>query len=311
MNLEQCLVIAGPTGTGKSQVAVELAEQLCRAEIVNIDAYQVYRGLEVLTAAPDSELRSRVPHHLVACAELSTEMDAASYARLARDVIRQVTEHGHTAIVVGGSGLYLSAVFGAVSEMPAADATTREHLEEKSTTDLLVMLDRLDPVAGQKIDRKNRRRVVRAVEVCLLSGQPYSSMRSDWSEGVSACSQGYPPAVLLCRPREELLARIAKRTREMLESGAIAEVRQAGAAGSTASQALGVKEIRQYLAGATNLDGCYEKLLAATRQYAKRQLTWFRNRTDFPEIDIAGMSASEAASAVIRSLGLNKSSLEE
>ncbi len=304
MRLLQCVIIAGPTGVGKSQLALELAAIVGGIEIVSIDAYQAYRGLEVLSAAPTPAMRRQVPHHLVSCIDIGVELDAASFGRNARRVITEINQRGRTALLVGGSGLYLGAVFGTVSGMPAADHELRASLDALTTGELLAELDRRDPIAGSKIDRNNRRRIIRALEVCRLTGRAYSSMRSDWSGGASARDQQYPPAVLVTRPMPELAERIAARTRAMLDNGAIEEVQHAGELSSTAARTLGVDQIHGLLAGKITLGECCQQIAIATRRYAKRQLTWFRNRTTFPELDLSGASTRESALKICRLLGL-------
>ena len=293
----QCAIIAGPTAVGKSRVALALAERLGAAEIVNVDAYQVYRGLAVLTDAPAAAARARVPHHLVECVDPGVAMDAAAYAALARRALDDIRGRGRRALLVGGSGMYLSAIFGLLGGMPPSDPTLRADLDAKPNAELLALLDARDPLAGRRIDRHNRRRVLRALEVCLLTGQPYSSLRADWSGGRTAGGGAqFPPGVLLLRPRGELAARIARRSGWMLDNGAIEEVRAlAPQPAPTAAKALGFAEIREHIAGRCSRNECRARIEAGTRQYAKRQLTWFRNRAAFPALDISGLSDDEAA----------------
>ncbi len=278
-------IIAGPTAVGKSEVAVAVAER-CGGEIVSADAFQVYEGLDVLTAKPSPALRSRVPHHLIGEVPLTQSFDVAQYLRLAQERIAAIRARSRIPIVVGGTGLYLRALTHGLAELPPADPALRARLDSQSTDELVRQLAELDPTAHGRIDLQNRRRVVRALEVCLLTGRPFSSFREQWS-GPAVNATG----VVLNRPREELRARIDRRTQAMFAEGVIDEVRATGAIGPTASQTLGWREIHALLAGATSQVQCVQAIQQATRQYAKRQITWFRRE---PHLEWVNVESGQA-----------------
>src|SRR5204863_5848125 len=189
--------IVGPTATGKSEIAADLAHEL-GAEIVSADAFQIYRGLDLLTAKPGAATLAKVPHHLVGVMPILEEMNAEKFRKLALQAIAEIHSRGKLAIVVGGSGLYLKALTHGLSCAPAADPDLRAQLNELSLDDLQKKLHGLDPSAAETIDLKNRRRVVRALEICLLSGRPASVQRTGWS------AAGATAGVFVFREREDL-----------------------------------------------------------------------------------------------------------
>ncbi len=233
-------IIAGPTAVGKSDIAVAVAQR-CGGEIIGADAFQVYRGLDILTAKPAPGLRALVPHHLVGEIPLSQSFDVAQYLTLARERIAQVRARHRIPIVVGGTGMYLRALLRGLADLPGADAALRAELEARPLADLLRQLAKLDPDGATRLDRQNPRRVIRALEVCLLTGRPFSSFREQWSnEEPGGCG------VVLTLDREILNARIDRRAAAMFEAGVVAEVTQAGEVGLTAGQMLGLREIRAH-----------------------------------------------------------------
>ncbi len=277
--------LLGPTASGKSELAVEVAER-CGAEIVGADAFQIYAGLQQLTAQPDRELLARVPHHLIGQIPLTESFDVAQYAALARHRTEEIHARGKRVLVVGGTGLYVRALTHGIAALPPADVNLRAEFAALPLVELVGKLRDLDPKSAAGIDLKNPRRVIRALEVCVLTGRPFSSFREEWKTA--------PPGirgVVLMRPREELHARIEHRTAAMFEHGVVEEIRAAGEVGSTAAQAIGLREIRAHLAGEISRDECIARITLATRQYAKRQLTWFRRETQFESIDAAASAA--------------------
>jgi tRNA dimethylallyltransferase len=289
--------LLGPTAVGKSELAVEVALR-CDAEIVGADAFQVYKGFEVLTAAPGAELRANVRHHLVGEIPLEEKFDAARYRELALERIRDIEGRGKRVLIVGGTGLYARALARGLSEMPAADAGLREGLERLTLEELQVRYTALDPAGMTRIDRQNRRRLVRAIEVTLLAGRPFSELRADWSGEAEPAPL---PGVVLERDREELYGRIDARVPKMLKRGAVEEVRNAEA-GPTASQAIGYTEIKAMLRGEIDADDCAQAIQLRTRRYAKRQLTWLRSENIFFTINLTHTTQSEAAEAIARQL---------
>jgi tRNA dimethylallyltransferase len=273
-------IIAGPTAVGKSDVAVEVAER-CEGEIIGADAFQIYHGLDILTAKPSSDLWARIPHHLIGEIPLTRSFDVAQYLTLARERIAEVRGRGRVPIVVGGTGMYLRALMRGLADLPPADAPLRAKLESQPLEELQSRLTELDPTGIDQIDLKNPRRVVRALEVCLLTGRPFSSFREQWTSSTSTIS-----GVVLTIDRETLHHRIEARTAAMFKAGVTEEVAHCGEVGPTASQVLGLREIRAYLRGETDRGECIAAITQATRQYAKRQMTWFRRETDLACIDL-------------------------
>ncbi len=286
-------ILAGPTAAGKSELAVALAER-CGGEIVGADAFQVYRGLDVLTAKPSTELRARVPHHLIGEIPLTQSFDVAQYLNLARGRIAEVRARARLPIVVGGTGMYLRALVRGLADLPAADPALRSELEGRPLAELQQQLANLDPIGASRIDLKNPRRVIRALEVCLLTGRPFSSFREEWEEQTApACG------VVLSLDRSTLNERIERRTAAMFASGVVDEVRTAGEIGPTASQVLGLHEIRAHLGGALGRDASLHAIALATRQYAKRQMTWFRREPALKVIEVTGGAPEEVIDRLV------------
>lgn len=266
--------ICGPTASGKSAFALEMAERL-DGEIVNADAFQLYRGLEIVSAAPPAEERARVPHHLYGVLEPTEAADAGTYMRLAKPVIEEIQSRGKTPIITGGSGLYLKFLTHGPAPLPTGDATLRAELDARPLDDLVAELQRLDHVEAARTALQNRRFVSRALEICRLTGQKASDLRDQWetkTRDISASLRG----LVIQRTRPDLHARIAIRTRAMLDGGAIEEVAALKQVSPNCEKAIGFREIRSLLAGEIDRATCEELINAATRQYAKRQETWFR-----------------------------------
>lgn len=274
------LLLAGPTAVGKSSVAVPLAERL-GGEIVGADAFQVYAGLPILTAQPSAEDRRRVPHHLVGVIPLTHPFDVAQYLALARQGIDEIRGRGRVPIVVGGTGLYLRALLRGLADLPPADEALRAELGALPLAELQAELQQRDPVGADFIDLQNPRRVIRALEVCRLTGRPFSSYRREWQQTASAEFRG----CVLTRDREDLYRRIDARVDAMFRAGVEDEVGALGEVGPTASQVLGLREIRERLAGRMSREDCIAAIRQATRRYAKRQLTWFAKEPALQPID--------------------------
>jgi tRNA dimethylallyltransferase len=276
------IIVAGPTGAGKTAFAVELAKRL-EGEIIGADAYQVYRGLEILTGQPSPETLLAVPHHLIGCFPLTQAFNAAQFAVLAREKISEVLSRGKQPIVAGGSGLYIKALTHGLPEVPAASPGLRSELAGLSLQQLRERLAEVDPASP--IDLKNPRRVLRALEVSLLTGRPASEIRRGWGEKATLHSRG----LLLVRDRAELHARIEENVRSMFERGVVEEVGRIEAMSPTAAMAIGFREIQSLHRGEMSETECISRVALATRRYAKRQLTWFRNQFTFEIINLTGL----------------------
>jgi len=270
------LYICGPTASGKTSLALAKAREL-DGEIVNADAFQIYRGLEILSASPSPDELSQAPHHLFSVCGLEEEMDAARYHAMAQPIIDDIATRGKKPIVVGGSGLYLKFLTHGPAPAPTGDPALREKLDRLDLSEILQQLKELDPEEWQnqtKQNAGNRRHLSRALEICLLTGGKASELRKTFEKDTS-----HLEGIVLTWDRALLAERIAKRTHEMLAKGAIDEVRKIPENATTVRQAIGVKEIQAYLAGDLSRDECCEKIATSTRQYAKRQQNWFRRET--------------------------------
>ncbi len=282
--------LLGPTGCGKSAVAVALAERL-GAEIVSADAYQVYRGLEVLTAAPSAEERARVPHHLVACLSPQESNDAATHARRAGECLAAIRARGKRAVVTGGSGLYVKFISHGISPAPPSDPALRAELSALPLAELVRRLQQADPEGAAATDLHNARYVARNLEIVLCGGKPLAAWRNNWP------AQAIGPGFVLCRETAQLDARIAQRASLMLRQGALEEVAALDAAptplSSTAEKTLGLSLIRRHLAGLMPLDELEAALTLTTRQYAKRQRTWLRREQWLSAIAVSEQDSAE------------------
>jgi tRNA dimethylallyltransferase len=291
--MTRAFFIVGPTATGKSELAADVAREV-GAEIVSADAFQIYRGLDLLTAKPDASTLAKAPHHLIGIVPLAEEMNAEKFRRSAWRAIDEINSRCKLAIVVGGSGLYIKALIHGLAPLPESDPKLREKLNAKSLDDLRSQLAEVDPGTARKIDLKNRRRVVRALEICLLTGRPASEVVAGVGDSGWPGSPIPATGVFLFRDREGLYERINQRVQAMFERGVIEEVRAAGAISATASQMIGLREIRELLEGKMWLAQCIAEIQRATRRYAKRQLTWFRRQTNFLPLNLSFLTHKEA-----------------
>ena len=291
--MKRMFFIVGPTATGKSELAADVAREI-GAEIVSADAFQIYRGLDLLTAKPDASTLGKAPHHLIGTTSLHKEMNAEKYRSAAIAAVDEISSRGKLALLVGGSGLYIKALTHGLAPLPKADPKLREKLNAMSLDEMRSRLAELDPKLARNVDTKNRRRLARALEICLLTGKPASEVVA----GVGDPGRPGPaiPAtgVFVFRDREDLYARINQRVEAIFEQGVIEEVRAAGATGATASQMIGLRQIRELLEGRMPLAQCIAEIQQATRRYAKRQLTWFRRQTNFLPLNLSLLSHNEA-----------------
>jgi tRNA dimethylallyltransferase len=283
------ILLAGPTAVGKSEMALLLAEKL-GGEIVSVDSMQVYRGLDIGTAKPTQEARARVRHHLIDVVNLTQPFDAAHFVRLAREAVSDIRARERIPILCGGTGLYFKAFLDGLGEAPGANAALRSELEATPLSDLLTELAAKDPATYETIDRENARRVIRAVEVIRVTGKPHSQQRATWSRSApgrsatGATTTG--PAterhlfIGLTRQSADLQQRIYRRVEKMFEQGLVAEteelLKHGLAENRTAMQALGYRQVAEHLRGMRSLPETIELVKIRTRQFAKRQMTWFK-----------------------------------
>jgi len=272
------LAIVGPTAAGKTEASLRVGERL-GAEIVSVDSTTVYRGMDVGTAKPSREQRTRMPHHLLDVVEPSQWFTVAEYQRLARDAIGDISARGRRALLVGGSGLYFRAIVDNLV-FPPTDPGVRDGLEREAVAvgarTLHGRLAEIDPVAAERIEPDNVRRTVRALEVNELTGRPFSSFAEAWER--------YPPervrAAGIEPPRPMLAERIERRVRRQLDDGWLREVEDLVRRGFegwlTASQAIGYAEFARHLDGTLSLEDAIAQTVKRTRALARRQLAWFR-----------------------------------
>ncbi len=287
------LVILGPTASGKSSLAVATAEEIGQAEIVSIDSMAVYRGMNIGTASPTTSDQKQVPHHLIDVADPSGEFTVGVFKRLAEAAIDAIRERGNTPILVGGTGLYLRAVVDDLN-LPGRYPEAAAELEAEPDTEALhTRLASLDPLAASRMEPSNRRRVLRALEVTIGSGSPFSSFGPGLEE------YGPTPFVMVALrwPQEVLDERISTRYQEQMDAGFLDEVRllSAGGVGRTAAQALGYKELLAHIAGEYSLEEALATAIKRTRRFARRQRRWFRRDPRINWMD-APVTAAEIVS---------------
>lgn len=268
------IAVVGPTGSGKSDLAVNLALAL-DGEVINADAMQFYRGMDIGTAKITTAERRGVPHHLLDTLDVTEEASVSDFQQQARAVIEDIQERGKRAILAGGSGLYVRAALD-VLEFPGTDPAVRSQLEAdyaaQGAGPLLARLRDVDPVSAGRVS--DARRIIRALEVQQLTGRPFSSFMPR--------REYFQPAVQigLAVDRDQLRERLAQRVHGMVDKGLLEEVRRLDAAGlrrgKTAPRALGYSQFLKVLDGGATVEEAAEETIVATRQFARRQLTWFR-----------------------------------
>ncbi|MDK8347037.1 tRNA (adenosine(37)-N6)-dimethylallyltransferase MiaA [Brevibacterium sp. UMB1308A] len=287
--------VVGATATGKSDLAITLAHHL-DGEIINADSMQFYRGMDIGTAKVSSEQRAEVPHHLLDILDVTQDASVSEYQSRARALIHEIHERGRTPIIVGGSGLYVRAATD-VMNFPGTDPAMRARLEGIAEAgalhDMHAMLEELDPKAASTIKPTDARRIVRALEVIALTGDTFSSELPEYTYYTPTIQVG------LAQDRETLHQRIADRVHLMWDAGWVDEVRtlldQGLRDGKTARHAIGYAQIIDYLDGNMTADLAIDSTVTRTRQFAKRQETWFRRDPRIHWFDAADPDTSENA----------------
>ncbi len=270
-------MIAGPTGAGKSELALRVCEEFS-GEIVNCDSLQLYRGFHIGTAKTPVSERRGIPHHLLDVLNPSGGYSAGEYARVARAILQEITARGRLPVVVGGTGFYLRALLNGLPVLPESDRTTRGRLmarEEKKKGSMRRLLSRLDPISAQRLHPNDTQRLMRAVEIRLLSGKTSTPAEE------TAPLTGFRVLKMGLDPERALLYEVLDaRTRTMFETGLIEEVEGLLKQGCTGNEkpfeSLGYRQALAYLRGETSLDRAIYSTQLETRHYAKRQWTWFR-----------------------------------
>jgi tRNA dimethylallyltransferase len=295
--LHRAIYLTGPTAVGKTAVGVALARRL-GAEIIALDSMTLYRGMDLGTAKPTLAERAEVPHHLIDVLDPWEAASVAEYRSWALAAVAGVESRGKRALFVGGTALYLKALLRGLFAGPGADPERRRALEDEAdrygNAALHTRLAALDPATAARLHPQDRRRVVRALEVIAAAGQPLSQLQAEHGRPAPAGVAVFA----LARPRAELRARIDSRVVQMFANGLVAEVRalQAGIRplGPVAAQAVGYREVLEYLAGRAALDRAVDRVQARTRQFAKRQATWFRGLAEVQPWPVAPDESPDA-----------------
>lgn len=273
---KKLVVLLGPTAVGKTELSLQLAERL-GCPIISADSRQLYRDMVVATAAPTREQLARVPHHFIGTLSLTDYYSAAQYEADALALIEQLFTRHDTLLLTGGSMMYIDAVCNGIDEIPTISDEVRRAVvtcyEEAGLDVLLEELLRLDPVFYERVDRRNPKRVIHAVEICRMTGQPYSSLRTETKK-----ERPFDIVKIgLTRPREELYGRINSRVDAMMRDGLEAEARRLYPYRHlNALNTVGYKEMFAYFDGTYDLPTAVEKIKRNTRVYARKQMTWFR-----------------------------------
>lgn len=271
-------VIEGPTASGKTALAIEWALQ-AGTEIISADSRQFYQELNIGVARPSAQELAAVPHHFIACKSIFGYYSVSHYEQEALALINQLFERHETLILAGGSGLYVNAVCHGIDELPDPSPQLRQQLKEQEAREglesLQELLKKLDPVFYGQIDLQNPVRLRRALEVCLTTGKPYSSLRTNAKKQRPFEIERY----VLNRPKEELHERIAKRTDAMMQAGLLEEAKALYPHRElNALQTVGYRELFDYFDGKISLEQAITDIKTHTRRYAKRQLTWLRKQ---------------------------------
>ena len=276
MSSPTLIIIAGPTAVGKTAAAISLAEKL-RTEIISADSRQFYRELKIGSAMPDAEELARVKHHFIGNLSIHDTYNVSRYEQEALSILNTLFKTHDYVVMAGGSGLYIDAVRKGIDQLPDPDPELRKSLQlrhhEEGLNPLLAQLKLLDPQYYRQVDQRNPVRIIRALEVCLTTGRPYSSMRHG-----SGTARAFRSLTLCMEmPKETLMQRIIRRTGQMMRDGLEEEARELLPFRDLNSlNTVGYKEMFQYFDGACSREEAIEKIITNTWRYAKRQLTWFR-----------------------------------
>jgi tRNA dimethylallyltransferase len=283
-------VLTGPTGSGKSEIALALAREF-PIEIVSVDSAQVYRGLDIGSAKPSARERAQVPHHLIDLVDPGASYSAGQFVRDAAHAIDDIEARGRVPLLVGGTMLYLRALMGGIAELPEGDSAIRARLDAEAAQHgwpaLHARLAEIDPAAATRIHPNDGQRIQRALEVHAVSGEPISNLQAHTR---SPLLRDFLTVALIPEDRARLHAALAQRFDQMMAAGLLDEVRGLYARGDLTDatpsiRAVGYRQLWAHLAGSYSLETAVTRSIAATRQLAKRQMTWLRSMTNISVVD--------------------------
>ncbi len=298
----RAIYLTGPTASGKTAVGVELARKL-DAEIIALDSTTLYRGMDIGTAKPTPAERGGIPHHLIDMLDPSESASVSTYREWARRAIADIESRGKRVLFVGGTPMYLKVLLRGLFSGPAADPSLRQALEHEADSlgeaVLHARLESLDPATAARLDRRDRRRVIRALEVIHVIGQPLSALQREHDQPAPS----WVPVFALDLPRPALHERINRRVLQFFEAGLVDEVRtllhSPRPISPTAAQAISYREVIAMLAGESDRPNTIDRVQARTRQFAKRQATWFRG---LPEVTSLPVTVDEQAESIAKQL---------
>jgi len=301
--MKRLIVLLGPTGVGKTALSLNLAEHF-NSSIISADSRQFFRGLEIGTAAPTVEQKGRVPHCLVGMLDVTDYYSASEFEQEALKIIEQEHASSDVVIATGGSMLYLDALCNGIDEVPTIDESLRKELyelyEKEGVEPIRLQLKVLDPDFYNIVDLKNYKRVIHALEVCLMTGKPYSSFRTNTKK----VRPFQVVKVGLMRNREELYDRINQRVDMMMDAGLLAEAQSFYPQRHLNSlNTVGYKELFNYIDGEWTLDFAIEKIKQNTRIYSRKQMTWFKRNNDINWINLSEVSEEEALERIVKIAG--------
>ena len=292
------LVIAGPTGVGKTDLSLKLAKEL-KTEIISADSMQIYKGMDIGTAKIKQEEMNGIKHYILDIVFPDEDYSVGNFERDVNKILSEKEKNNENIIIAGGTGLYINAVTDGISELPEKDENLRKTLSEKSLEELQKELYSLDPESYNEIDIKNKVRVMRALEVCILSGEKFSILKN---KNIKRNNYDFLK-ILLIRDREELYERIDRRVDIMMQEGLLQEVKGIYDKYSSSLykiSAIGYKELFSYFEGEISLDEAVDKIKTESRRYAKRQMTWFRREKGYYIYNLSIQSEKEIFEDILK-----------
>ena len=295
------LVIAGPTGVGKTDLSLKLAKEL-KTEIISADSMQIYKGMDIGTAKIKQEEMNGIKHYIIDIVFPDEDYSVGNFERDVNKILSEKEKNNENIIIAGGTGLYINAVTDGISELPEKDENLRKTLSEKSLEELQKELYSLDPESYNEIDIKNKVRVMRALEVCILGGEKFSILKN---KNIKRNNYDFLK-ILLIRDREELYERIDRRVDIMMQEGLLQEVKGIYDKYSSSLykiSAIGYKELFSYFDGEISLDEAVDKIKTESRRYAKRQMTWFRREKGYYIYNLSIQSEKEIFEDILRKWG--------